>query len=169
MLVNAISASSNQADKETNSALCSGNIYAQHFRRKEGAEVAQDGRLAAAPAAVQDDSRSFGKHHLPCDLASDSIARHKSFLLAVHRGAGAKYLLERWNHHQYSSWLATRGKSRAALRADLFRQLCVAESAKYSSMTVVQRLDPTNNLSLSHATDFHHGLLGLLRKGAGIA
>ena len=56
------------------------------------------------------------------------------------------------------SCLAARGKSRAALRADLVRQLCVAKSAIYSSMTVVSRLDLTKNLSLSHAADFHHGL-----------
>ncbi len=56
--------------------------------------------------------------------------------------------------------LAARGKSQAALRADLFRQLGVAESAKYSSMPVVLRLDLTKNLALSHAADFHHGLLG---------
>ena len=62
--------------------------------------------------------------------------------------------------------LAARGKTRAALRADLFRQLCVAESAKYSSMPVVQRLDLTKNLSLSHAADFRHGLLVQVAEGA---
>ena len=56
--------------------------------------------------------------------------------------------------------LAARGKSQPAPRADLFRQLCVPESAKYSSMPVVRRLDLTKNLSLSAADDFHHGLLG---------
>ena len=30
-------------------------------------------------------------------------------------------------------------------------------------MPVVWRLDLTKNLSLSHAPDFHHGLLGILR------
>ncbi len=52
--------------------------------------------------------------------------------------------------------LAASGKTPAALRADLFRQLGVAKSAKYSSMTVVSRLDLTKNLSLSYAADFHH-------------
>ncbi len=60
---------------------------------------------------------------------------------------------------RFAAALAARGKSRAVLRADLFRQLCVARSAKYSSMSVVWRLDLTKNLSLSHAADFHHGLL----------
>ncbi len=56
--------------------------------------------------------------------------------------------------------LAAHGKSQTAPRADLFRQLCVAKSAKYSSMPVVLRLDLTKNLSPSPAADFHHGLLG---------
>ncbi len=43
-----------------------------------------------------------------------------------------------------------------APRADLFRQLCVAKSAKYSSMPVVWRLDLTKNLSLSLAAAFSH-------------
>ncbi len=55
--------------------------------------------------------------------------------------------------------LAARGKSQAALRADLSRQLCVAESAKYSSMTVVPCLDLTKNLLLPLAADFHTSLL----------
>ena len=58
-----------------------------------------------------------------------------------------------------SPGLAARGKSQAALRAALFRHLCVAKSAKYSSMPVVSRLDMTKNCSLSHSADFHHGLL----------
>ena len=63
---------------------------------------------------------------------------------------------------RHTAWrpvLAARGKTQAALRADLLRHLGVAESAKYSSMTVALRLDLTKNLSLSHAADFHHGLL----------
>ena len=58
--------------------------------------------------------------------------------------------------------LADRGRSRTALRVDLFRQLGVAKSAKYSSMPVVWRLDLTKNLSLSARSDFYHGLLGVL-------
>ncbi len=42
----------------------------------------------------------------------------------------------------YTTYLAARGKSQAAPRADLFRQLYVAESAKYDRMTVVLRRRP---------------------------
>ena len=45
-------------------------------------------------------------------------------------------------------------------RADLFRQLCVAKSATYSSMPVVSCLDLPKNLSLSAAAEFHTSLLG---------
>nr|XP_061807106.1 spore coat polysaccharide biosynthesis protein SpsC-like [Nerophis lumbriciformis] len=55
--------------------------------------------------------------------------------------------------------LAARGKSRAALRAALFRQLCVAKSRKIPDIPALSRLDLTKNHSLSLASDFCHGLL----------
>jgi len=64
-----------------------------------------------------------------------------------------------WHRMILAGILRARGKSRAALRADLFRRLSVARSSKYSRMTVVSRLDLAKNLSLSHAADFHHRLL----------
>ena len=50
-------------------------------------------------------------------------------------------------------------KTRPALRADLLRQLYVAKSSKYSSMSAVLRLDLAKNLSLSPAGEFHPSLL----------
>ena len=57
--------------------------------------------------------------------------------------------------------LAARAKTRTTLRANLRRQLSVAKSAKYSSISVFWRLGLAKNPSLSNATDSHHGLLGL--------
>jgi len=61
--------------------------------------------------------------------------------------------------HRISSVLTTRGKTRAALRAGLFRQIGVGKSLKISDLPAIFRLDLTENSSLSHAADFRHGLL----------
>ncbi len=43
-------------------------------------------------------------------------------------------------------------------RADLFRQLCVAESTKYSTMPVILYLALPETSRSCLATDFHYGL-----------
>ena len=58
--------------------------------------------------------------------------------------------------------LAVRGESQTAPRADLFRQLCVAEPRNIPDIPAVRRLDLAKNLSLSIAVHFHHGLLAAL-------
>jgi hypothetical protein len=58
----------------------------------------------------------------------------------------------------YSPSLAARGKTRAALRAGLFRQIGVGKSRKIADIPAIFRLDLTENSSLSQAGDFHHGL-----------
>jgi hypothetical protein len=55
--------------------------------------------------------------------------------------------------------LTARGKTRAALRTGLFRQIGVGKSRKISDIPSILRLDLTENPSLSQAGDFHHGLL----------
>jgi len=57
------------------------------------------------------------------------------------------------------SVLGARGESQTASRADLLRQLCVAEPRNTPGIPAVRRLDLTKNLSLSLAEHFHHGLL----------
>jgi hypothetical protein len=70
--------------------------------------------------------------------------------------------------------LAARGRSRAELRAALFRQLCVENSRNITDIPTISRLDLAKNDSLSLAPDFYHGLLGhqgralqRLRSGSG--
>ena len=60
----------------------------------------------------------------------------------------------------HTSLLGVWRKTRSALRADLFRQLCVVESSKDSSMPAVLHLDLAKYLSLSPAGEIHTGLLG---------
>ncbi len=58
---------------------------------------------------------------------------------------------------------AARGESQTAPRADLFRQLSVAEYRDTTSIPAIRRLDLTKNLSLWNAEHFHPGLLGRLQ------
>ncbi len=62
--------------------------------------------------------------------------------------------------------LAVRGRSRAELRAALFRQLSVGKPRNIPDIPTVSRLDPAKNDSLSLAPDFYHGLLGYAARPA---
>ena len=62
--------------------------------------------------------------------------------------------------------LAARGKSRAELRAALFRQLCVGKPRNITDIPPVFRLDLAKNDSLSLTPDFYHGLLSYYHREA---
>jgi len=55
--------------------------------------------------------------------------------------------------------LAACGKTQAALRAGLFRRLCVGKSRNILGFPTIFRLDPAKKSSLSPTAGFHHRLL----------